>query len=203
MTTILIKILILAIIGSAIGYITNVMAIKLLFRPYAEIRIPIINFRIQGVIPKRQADIAKSIGETVENELVNVSEIVDSFVTEDKINKLLKKIHNKVKKVIETKILDYPLLYGFKGMILKYIDNVMEEEGKEYVKDVIHDIGEQAQYEIKIGAIVEEKINSLDLSKLESLVYDIAKKELRHIEILGGVLGFLIGIVQGIIVHLF
>ena len=110
---------------------------------------------------------------------------------------------DKVKKVIESKISDYPLLFGFRNKILKYIDNIMEEEGQDYIKEVIHNIGEQAQNEIKIGEMVEEKINSFDLSKLESLVYDIAKKELRHIEILGGVLGFMIGIVQGIIVHLF
>ncbi|MBV1757535.1 MAG: DUF445 family protein [Dethiosulfatibacter sp.] len=76
MTTILIKILILAVIGSAIGYITNVLAIKMLFRPYNEIRIPILGFKIQGVIPKRQADIAVSIGETVETELIDLDDII-------------------------------------------------------------------------------------------------------------------------------
>ena len=48
--------------------------------------------------------------------------------------------------------------------------------------------------------MVENKINELDLYQLEELIIKVAKKELKHIEILGLVLGFLIGIIQGIII---
>ncbi len=52
MVNILIKIGLLSIIGASIGYITNVIAIKLLFRPVEPMNV--IGFKIQGVIPKRQ-----------------------------------------------------------------------------------------------------------------------------------------------------
>jgi uncharacterized membrane protein YheB (UPF0754 family) len=203
MTTILIKILILAVIGSAIGYITNVLAIKMLFRPYKEIRIPIINIKIQGVIPKRQADIAVSIGETVETELVDLDDIIGHFATEDRIESLLNTIKVDFKKIISNKIMEYPLLIGFKNIILGYVDKAIENEGKEKIREMIASLGEKAQEDIKISKMVEDRINSFDLSKLEELAYEIAKKELRYIEVLGGILGFMIGIVQGIIVHLF
>jgi uncharacterized membrane protein YheB (UPF0754 family) len=203
MTTILIKILILAVIGSAIGYITNVLAIKMLFRPYNEIRIPIINIKIQGVIPKRQADIAVSIGETVETELIDLEDIIGHFATEERIESLLNTIKVDFKKIISNKIMEYPLLIGFKNIILSYVDKAIENEGKEKIREMIVSLGEKAQEDIKISKIVEDRINSFDLSKLEELAYEIAKKELRYIEVLGGILGFMIGIVQGIIVHLF
>jgi uncharacterized membrane protein YheB (UPF0754 family) len=203
MTTILIKILILAVIGSAIGYITNVLAIKMLFRPYNEIRIPIINIKIQGVIPMRQADIAVSIGETVEIELIDLDDIIGHFATEERIESLLNTIKVDFKKIISNKIMEYPLLIGFKNIILGYVDKAIENEGKEKIREMIVSLGEKAQEDIKISKIVEDRINSFDLSKLEELAYEIAKKELRYIEVLGGVLGFMIGIVQGIIVHLF
>ncbi len=47
--------------------------------------------------------------------------------------------------------------------------------------------------------MVEDKINELDLYELEEIIIRIAKKELKHIEFLGLVLGFLIGIVQGLV----
>ena len=53
---------------------------------------------------------------------------------------------------------------------------------------------------INIQEMVENKINELDLYQLEELIIKVAKKELKHIEILGLVLGFLIGIIQGIII---
>lgn len=203
MTTILIKIFILAVIGSAIGYITNVLAIKMLFRPYNEIRIPIINIKIQGVIPKRQADIAVSIGETVEAELINMDDIIGKFATEERVDQLANTIKFDFKKIVSNKIMEYPLLIGFKNIILGYIDKAIENEGKEKIREMIVNLGVKAQQDIKISKIVEERINSFDLSKLEELAYEIARKELRYIEVLGGVLGFMIGIVQGIIVNLF
>ena len=42
----------------------------MLFRHFQLINIPLINFKIQGLIPKQKAEIAKSIGETVETELL-------------------------------------------------------------------------------------------------------------------------------------
>ena len=203
MTTILIKIFILAVIGSAIGYITNVLAIKMLFRPYNEIRIPILNIKIQGVIPKRQADIAVSIGETVEAELINMDDIIGKFATEERVDQLANTIKFDFKKIVSNKIMEYPLLIGFKNIILGYIDKAIENEGKEKIREMIVNLGVKAQQDIKISKIVEERINSFDLSKLEELAYEIARKELRYIEVLGGVLGFMIGIVQGIIVHFF
>jgi uncharacterized membrane protein YheB (UPF0754 family) len=86
---------------------------------------------------------------------------------------------------------------------MKQFSDIMENEGEEQIKEFLESFAKQAKNEINISAMVEEKINSFDLAKLEELAYEIARKELRHIEILGGFLGFAIGIVQGIIIHLF
>ena len=201
MANILIKIGILSIIGASIGYITNVIAIKLLFRPVEPVNI--ISFKIQGVIPKRQNELSKSIGDTVENELLSIEELMESFVTEDRIEKLLDKIKLKTQRVIEIKISEYPLIMGLKRPLIKYINKVMDEEGSDYIHEIIKDISTKAEEDISISGMIEEKINSFDLSKVEEIVFDIARKELRHIEILGALLGFLIGIIQGIIVNLF
>ncbi|MEO3112186.1 DUF445 family protein [Turicibacter sanguinis] len=40
---------------------------------------------------------------------------------------------------------------------------------------------------------------ALDLRELERIILQVAKKELKHIEILGFILGGVIGLVQGII----
>jgi len=201
MTNILIKIGILSIIGASIGYVTNVIAIKLLFRPVKPLKI--LGFKLQGVIPKRQTEISKSIGDTVEKELLSIEELVESFVTEEKIERLLDKIKMKIHTVIETKISEYPLILALKKPIIQYFNKVMDEEGLDYVQDIIKEMSSKAEEEIIISKLIEEKINAFDLSKLEEIVLDIAKKELRHIELLGAVLGFIIGIVQGIIVNLF
>jgi uncharacterized membrane protein YheB (UPF0754 family) len=47
-----------------------------------------------------------------------------------------------------------------------------------------------------VKQLVEDRINSLDLDELERLVHRIAANEFKRIELLGGVLGFLIGLIQ-------
>ncbi|KUJ91007.1 MAG: putative protein-like protein [Caldanaerobacter subterraneus] len=54
---------------------------------------------------------------------------------------------------------------------------------------------------LKISEIVEEKIKSFKLEKLEDVVIKIAHSELYMIEIMGGVLGFLIGVLQAIVIQ--
>ena len=44
--------------------------------------------------------------------------------------------------------------------------------------------------------MIYEKIADYDIRRLERIVKQIARKELRRIEALGGILGFIIGCVQ-------
>lgn len=63
--------LLLPIIAAIIGYFTNWVAIKMLFRPLEEKRI--FGFRIPftpGLIPRKRKEIAKNIGETISANLV-------------------------------------------------------------------------------------------------------------------------------------
>ncbi|MBN2049935.1 MAG: DUF445 family protein [Spirochaetales bacterium] len=60
------------LLGGLIGYITNAIAISMLFRPYKEIRI--FGVRIPftpGIIPRQRGELAESIADTVELELLN------------------------------------------------------------------------------------------------------------------------------------
>ena len=50
--------------------------------------------------------------------------------------------------------------------------------------------------------MIEEKLNSLDMIEVEALIMPLVGRELRHIEVLGGVLGFIIGLVQGILIRM-
>ena len=67
------------------------------------------------------------------------------------------------------------------------------------MEDLIFDLYEKASKEIEIGKMNEDKRNQIDFIKLEEITVKIKKRELKHIEVLGGILGALIGLVQGII----
>lgn len=59
------------VIGAIIGYVTNVVAIRMLFRPLYEIRVFGIRLPFTpGILPKQRDKLAESIGRMVEQELL-------------------------------------------------------------------------------------------------------------------------------------
>src|SRR5918996_5172033 len=68
-------------VGAFIGWLTNYVAIKMLFRPREPWRF--LGLSLQGVMPKRQHDLALKIGEVVEGELLNSADILNAINTEE------------------------------------------------------------------------------------------------------------------------
>ena len=49
---------------------------------------------------------------------------------------------------------------------------------------------------LDVPTLVEKKVAAFSVAKLETLILEVASRELRAIEVLGGVLGVLIGLAQ-------
>ena len=195
------KLLILATLGGIIGWITNRLAIKMLFRPFQPVNIPLINFKIQGLIPKRKAEIAKSIGETVETELLSMEEIIMELIKGNNKDEILVILKNKIAEII-TDNQSSLIPSVFKKMILKYINGMIDEEGDRIITEFIEDMVIKATANIRLSKMIEDRINKFEIEELERIAIKVVKAELRHIEILGGILGFIIGIFQGIFILL-
>lgn len=72
------------IVGCFIGYITNVIAIKLLFRPLKEIRILGVRLPFTpGILPRQRFRLAQSIGGMVERELLTAEIIRQRLARDD------------------------------------------------------------------------------------------------------------------------
>lgn len=194
-----VQLAILGLIGAVIGYLTNTIAVKMIFRPFNPVNIPILNLKVQGLIPKRRIEIAKTIGEVVDSELVSIESIMDKFIENSNKEELKEKIKIRIKDAIEKNM--PPIVpQMFKGMIMEFVDEIIDKEADQLIKEAMDKLIDKASLHVKISEMVEERINSFEIEKIEKLTMDIAKKELQHIEVLGGVIGFIIGIIQGLIV---
>jgi uncharacterized membrane protein YheB (UPF0754 family) len=191
---------ILSTIGALIGWVTNVLAIKLIFRPLKPVKVPVLNFEVQGLIPKRRHDIAKNIAITVEQELVSVDEMVEQMITNENKREILFTIKLKISKIIDQKI---PSIVPspIRKSIIGYIGDIINDEGDNFLNELTYNLTNKAKNSINIAQMVEDKINSLELEKLEEMILHIANRELKHIEILGAVLGFVIGLFQGLLLN--
>lgn len=193
-------IIVLALVGGIIGWITNVLAIKLMFRPINPIKIPILNIEIIGLIPKRKKEIAKNIGEVVSKELLSVDDIINSSINENDKEDLNNYIKDKIRNLVNEKMDFIPA--PFRMMVQGPVDKIINEEVDGALEELEEKMLIKVKERIDIEKIVEEKVNELDLLELERIIISVAKKELKHIEILGFFLGGIIGLIQGIIVTL-
>lgn len=190
----LLQLLILAIIGAFIGWMTNVFAVKLLFRPLKPVRIT--GFELQGLIPKRRSEIAASIGETVEKELVSINDIMDSFVEDLDKTEIKKIVKDKIEQIIRKKIHRLAPI----GLIMGIVNEVVEKQGDELIDEITEKMIHKTTQSIDISQMIEDNINAFDLEKIEAITLELASTELKHIEYLGGLIGFLIGLIQGLII---
>lgn len=194
----LLTIFMMTLIGGLIGYITNVVAVKMLFRPLKAFKVPIIGWEIQGLIPKRRAEIAMSIGETVATELISVEELMDKLIEDSDKSALIALAKERIVAMAEENM---PAMVPtmFKGMIINYVAEAVDKNAESVMNELSETLVHQAAEKIDIANMVKEKIDQFDLLELEALIFAISSKELKHIEILGGVLGVLIGLIQGLI----
>jgi len=78
------------IAGAVIGYVTNVIAIRMLFRPLKEVRIFGIRLPFTpGILPRQRKNLAKSIGSMVERELLT-PEILRDRLSRDDVREKIK-----------------------------------------------------------------------------------------------------------------
>jgi molecular chaperone DnaK (HSP70) len=96
-----------------------------------------------------------------------------------------------------------PSVVAFKGEERLVGQIARRQEADQIIGQVVESVRDYLTAEIQVKQIVEEKINQFDLDELEDMVRGVASTELRFIEILGGVLGFIIGLVQMGIMILF
>lgn len=97
MTSLLLPYFLAPLVGGVIGYITNDIAIRMLFRPHSVkylfgIKIPFT----PGIIPKEKGRIAEAIGGTISHNLMN-QEVLERYLLSDEMTQ---KIRNSVEQFL-------------------------------------------------------------------------------------------------------
>lgn len=195
--------ILLPVIAGLIGWFTNWIAVVMLFRP----RNPVIIFgmNFQGVFPKRQKYLAEQLGNLVATELLSPKDIRDKLIGGESVEDIVALVEDKVDHYLLNDFPDkYPITSIFFGVRRKaQIKADLIQQLYVTVPEFMEQYADQLEKKIDIRQIVREKVESLDPLMLEGMLNSILKREFRFIEVIGAVLGFLIGIVQVAITVIF
>ncbi len=195
----------LPLLGALIGWFTNYLAVKMIFRPRRPIRLlGIAGLTFHGLLPKRRTEFADSIADTIQRELISHDDIAGVLTDEENQERLLGFVEKHADRFMRKKLDDLnPLIMAFLPLdFAKKMKDGLMAELRRVLPDLMDEMTEQLETKIDFKQIVHDRIEAVPVEKLEQIVVGIAKKELRAIEILGGVLGFLIGLAQFLVVYL-
>ncbi|WP_042682848.1 DUF445 family protein [Anaerosalibacter massiliensis] len=170
------------LVGAIIGYITNWLAIKMLFRPYEEKKILGLHIPFTpGLIPKEKSRIAKSVGDTIGVYLLS-PEIVTEAIYSDKINNQLREwVEHNINKFKETNksIKDFTMNIG-NGNYYKSL-NIIEEKLANFICSQF----KKQKFKDEILNLVEDKVLNSPMDdfykvideRLELFIYELSVSE--------------------------
>lgn len=101
-------------VGAVIGGITNKVAIRMLFRPYTAKYIGRVHIPLTpGIIPKEKANIAKAIGSTISDNLLNSQVLSATLLSDDMCAKLASAVDTLQARMLanQERLRDYLLHY--------------------------------------------------------------------------------------------
>ncbi len=192
----------LPLIAALTGWVTNYLAIKMLFHPRK--KVDLYFFSVQGIFPKRQQQLADKLGMIVSRELFSFDDIRDRFTSTETAAEINKVLDEKLEDFLGVKLkTTIPVLNFFLTAKMKNrIKNMMHEEFQHILPDILTRYSNKLEKDIDVEDIVKQKVSAFSSAKLEDILFSIMKKEFKFIEILGAILGFLIGLIQLLILQI-
>ncbi len=187
------------VISAFIGWVTNWIAIKMLFHPRQPKRI--LGFTLHGIFPKRQKVFAEKLGKLVSDELLSYEDIQQKITSPENLKKLMPLIEGHIENFLRVKLKDeMPFISMFIGdRTIKSMKRIFMQELEILFPQIMKNYTGNLRSELDLEKIVTEKVAAFSTEKLESILYQIMSKEFRFVEIIGGVIGLIIGLVQVLI----
>jgi uncharacterized membrane protein YheB (UPF0754 family) len=186
----------LPFIAALIGWMTNYIAVKMLFHPKEPKKF--IGITFQGVFPKRQNALAEKLGQLVADELFSISDVsakIKEFATSDEA---MNEVGKRIEMTIRNKLVQaFPMLAMFlSDEMVEKVTGLFKNELKDFLSATSQGMGEKLEENLNVQEMVKERVNAFSSEKLEELLNQLMKKEFKFIELVGAILGFFIGCIQ-------
>ncbi len=184
------------IVASIIGFVTKIVAIKMMFQPIEFVGIKPI-FGWQGIVPRKAAIMAGIACDTMTSKLITPEDVFNKLDPDRIAQEIEKPLLQSVEQITREVAAHYsPGLWesapeSVKGMIIRRI----QKEAPEIVKQIMVDIKSNIDSVFDLKDMVVTNLLR-DKPLLNRIFQEAGAAEFRFIRNCGAVFGFLIGIVQ-------
>lgn len=184
------------LLSAFICWLVVFIFIKDLFNPVKPIHIA--GFKLQGLIPARQQQIADDMARLVSKEIFSSGLLEQKVADPENFNKLKPEIELQIDSFLRTRLKDtFPMLSmligdktinQLKAAFMTELETLFPVLMKKYVTNLRNDLN--------IENTVKEKISGLSMYETKNQFYRSLKKPLIRIQYMAALLGFVLGVLQ-------
>lgn len=187
---------ILPAFGLLVGYATNYLAIKLIFRPIRPIRLG--SFVIQGTFIKRQKEVAMEYSHIVASRIITVENIFEYIIRGPGSTRLAEIVRRQIDRAIQhTATSTLPFLnIKADNKLFEYIRNIASYRFLQELPMNIRHVFGYAENALDLENILRTKMTGLSPEAFEDFLRPVFREDEFKLILIGGILGGIAGTVQ-------
>lgn len=186
----------LPLFGLLVGYATNVIALKMIFRPQTPTRV--LGVTLHGLFFKRQKEVSRDYARLIADEIVTPSNIIESVLKGPYADRVFNMIARHVKKVIDDQSgLAKPFVAWTIGT-RRYIEmkNKAATRLVQHLPEATKRIDNYAKEAMDIADTLASRLQALPPPEFEGMLRPAFKEDEWILIAVGAALGFLVGVGQ-------
>ncbi len=189
------------VFGFILGWAINSAVLWVIFNPVKPIQI--LHIKLQGVIYKKQQIIAKNLSAWLAENFFSLQQIEHQFTNPTTIEKIMPAVETEIEFFLRNKLPEQMPMIGMLigDKTIAQIKKVFVEQIGLMLPKLIKEYFSNVQSSLNIAALIEEKINSINLSAIESSLKKSFKTEILFFKLSGAIGGLLIGLFE-LLLHL-
>lgn len=185
-------------VATAHGFFTNWMAVQLLLKPVKPVNI--LGFRLQGLLPRRQEELAERISSAIAERFLTREDILNFLRQVDPVaamrTLLVEKWDEKLGEILDSipmakMFISAERLQGIRDKIA----GALAEEAGAFTERLVDSL----EGKIDLKETLRRNIMAFDVTELNDIIEQIGYREFREIAWVGAAIGFLIGSVHAVI----
>ncbi len=191
---------ILPVFGFLVGYFTNLLALKLIFRPVNPIRIG--NRIIQGMFIKRQKEVSYEYSNIVASRIITIESIFEFIIRGPGSKRLFLIVQKRMRDtILQTTGSFKPLLEALAGK--KIFDNIRNIASFRFMQELpmnIHHVFGYARNALNLEYILRKRMTNLSPSEFVNFLRPVFKEDEFTLILTGAFLGGIAGLIQYLLI---
>jgi uncharacterized membrane protein YheB (UPF0754 family) len=184
------------LISACMGWFAAWTALKMLFHPQQPKKFLWVT--LHGIFPKRQQQFAEKLGKLVSEELFSFHDIEERITHPDNVHTIMPLAEEHIDHFLRVKLpQQMPVIGMFIGdKTMQELKTVFTAELETLFPVIMKRYINNLEEELNLEKIITEKVATFPSDKVEQIFNSIMAKEFRFAKIIGGILGFVIGLLQ-------